>query len=232
MRTSIFTKYAKLKNEFKEDIQFLWNLPNEQRKAIIPFIKELYKAETEVEWETAVERALSEIEGSSEENLRMINILIYIYREWNPISDTPSNFLKDLEELHLIPEEKKEDVKSYLLEFFSIVETDNLRRLQKIYAGALLPSFKAIQSIVDFRPIFKNPYGSNLDYNIENYHPNFIDFIPIILVKIERDNSFPQMFEFQVEEKHLDEIINILKAAKKDLETSKLALFERRDASD
>jgi len=232
MRTSIFTKYAKLRKEFKEDIQFLWTLPNDQRKAIIPFINELYKAETSSEWEIAVERALSEIEGSSEENLRMINILIYIYKEWNPTSDTPSNFLKDLDELHLIHEDKREDVESFLLEFFSIVESDNLRRLQKSYAGALLPSFIGIQSMVDFRPIFKNPYGSGIDYNIENYHPDFIDFIPIILVKIERDKSFPQKFEFQVEEKHIDIIINTLKAAKKDLETSKLALFERRDASD
>lgn len=232
MRTSIFTKYARLKKEFKEDIQFLWNLPNDQRKAIIPYLNKLYKAETDAEWEIAVERALSGIEGSSEENLRMIHILIYIYREWNPISDTPSNFLRDLEELHLIQEENRKDVESFLLEFFSIVESDNLRRLQKIYAGALLPSFNGIQFIVDFRPIFKNPYGSGMDHNIENYHPDFIDFIPIILVKIERDNSFPQMFEFQVEEKHIDVIIDTLKAAKKDLETSKLALFERRDASD
>ena len=64
---------------------------------------------------------------------------------------------------------------------------------------------------------------------VENYNPECMDFIPIFIVQIERDTLQPETFEFQCEESDLDKMINSLQAVKKDLETSKDALFKRRD---
>lgn len=229
MRTSIFMKYVGMPERFNEDLKFLWDVPDNQRKAIFPYIAEIYKTETPADREIALDKAIKEVAGNAEDNLRIINLLLFIYSSWNPLQDTPSNFVKDLDDLHLLPIEKREDAMAFLLEFFSIIEADNTRRLKKMFAGSVLPSFIGVDTIVDFRSIIKQPYGSTLDDRIENYNPECLDFIPIVLIQIERDTLSPKTFEFQCEEDDLDMLINSLQAAKKDLEASKNALFERRD---
>lgn len=228
MRTSIFTGYASLPDRFKEDLMFLWDFPDYQRRAFLPYIADIYKTETPADRQIAVEKALKEIGGNAEENLKTINLLLYIYSSWNPIQDTPSNFVKDLEELHLLPDENRDETLAFLLEFFSIIEADNTRRLKKIFAGSVIPSFIGIETIVDFRSIIKQPYDSIIGRDIEDYNPECVDFIPVILIRIERDVS-PKRFEFQCEENELDTLIESLQAVKKDLEVSKNKLFERRD---
>jgi len=220
--------YSSLSESFKEDIEFLWGTPENENKAILPYLTEIFKTETEADHEIALDKAIKEIGGNTEENLRIIKLLLYIYKEWNPIQDTPSNFVKDLEDLHLIPVEKREQALAFLLEFFSIIEADNARRLKKVHAGMILPSYIGLHAIVDFRPVIKQPFGSTLNNRVENYNPECVDFIPIFIVQIERD-AMPRTIEFQCEENDLDKMINALQAAKKDLETSKNSLFERRD---
>lgn len=228
MRTSIFTGYARLTDRFKEDLTFLWDFPDNQRGAFLPYIADIYKTETPADRQIAVDKALKEIGGNAEENLKIINLLLNIYSAWNPMQDTPSNFVKDLEDLHLLPVEKRDETLAFLLEFFSIIEADNTRRLKKIFAGSVLPSFIGIETIVDFRSIIKQPYDSIIGRNIEYYNPECVDFIPVILIKLERDAS-PKTFEFQCEEDEVDALIESLQAVKKDLEVSKNTLFERRD---
>lgn len=146
MRTSIFMDYANLSENFKENLEFLWNVPKKERRAIFPYLIEIFKTETKAEHEIVIEKAIKEIGGNTEENLRIIELLLNIYNSWNPIQDTASNFVKDLEDLQLIPIEKREDVLEFLLEFFSIIESDNTRRLKKFHASMVLPSFIGVCS--------------------------------------------------------------------------------------
>ncbi len=222
-------KYAGLPDRFKEDLQFLWEVPDHQRKAILPHIAEIYKAETSADREIVLDRVMKEVGGNVEDNLRIINLLLFIYSSWNPVQDTPSNFVKDLDDLHLLPVKERDEAMAFLLEFFSIIEADNTRRLKKMFAGSVLPSFIGVETSVDFRSVIKQPYGSTLDKRIENYNPECLDFIPIVLIQIERDTLSPKIFEFQCEEEDLDMLIMSLQATKKDLEASKKALFERKD---
>ncbi len=158
--------YSSLSESFKDDLEFLWNFPEKERRAILPYLTEIYKTETEADHEIALDKTIKEIGGNAEENLRIIRFLLYIYRSWNPVQDTPANFVKDLEDLHMIPVEKREDVLEFLLEFFSIIEADNPRRLKKAHAGMILPSFIGLHAIVEFRPIIKQPFGSTLNTSI------------------------------------------------------------------
>lgn len=221
--------YVKLPERFEEDLAFLCDFPDNQRRAFLPFIADIYKAETPADRQIAIDKALKEIGGNAEENLKIINLLLYIYSSWNPTQDTPSNFVKDIDDLHMLPVEKRDETMAFLLEFFSIVEADNPRRLGKLFATTLLPSFISIETIVDFRSIIKQPYATIIGRNIKDYNPECVDFIPVILIKLERDSISPKTFEFQCEEEHVNILIESLQAAKKDLEVSKNALFERRD---
>ena len=229
MRTSFFMNYLELPQRFEEDLVLLWDLPADQRRAYLPYITGIYKTETPADRQIAIDKALEEIGGNADENLKIINLLLYIYSSWNPTRDTPSNFVKDIDELHMFPVEKRDEIMEFLLEFFSIVEADNPRRLEQFFAESLLPSFTHIQTIVDFRSIIKQPYSTIIGRNIKDYNPNCVDFVPVILIKLERDSTFPETFEFQCTEKDVNTLIESLQAAKKDLEASKIALFERRD---
>ena len=220
--------YGNLPEEFEKDLVFLWGFPDDIRRAFLPLIADIFKAETLADRQIVIDKALEEIGGNAEENLKIINLLLFIYQSWNPTQDTPSNFVKDIEDLHLLPVERRAETMAFLLEFFSILEEDNPRRLKKFFARAVLPSFTSIETIIDFRSIIKRPYVSIVGRNIKDYNPECMDFTPIILIKLERDST-PETFEFQCEEKEVNILIETLQAAKKDLEVSKNTLFERRD---
>jgi hypothetical protein len=222
MRTSIFTSFTQLPKEFREDFNTLWNLPAAQRTALIPYVSEISKIELSKEREELMNKAVSEIGGDIPDLLRVLKLLHFISSEWNPFWDTPENFLKDIGELKLIPSEKAQESKSFLLEFLSEIKKDNLRRLRKIYANSLLPSLESIKTLIDFRAVFENPF--HLGDKIKDYEPRCIGFVPVILVRISRDSGNPKNFEFQCEQNDLQLIISQLQATLKDLENGKMSI--------
>jgi hypothetical protein len=221
MRTSIFNKFADLPKEFLEDFDILWKLPKEQRNSLIPNVSRIYKAETAGQTKLQRDKAVTEIGGDPTNLLKVLKLLNYIYREWNPIYDTPENFLKDLAELKLIPPDRAEDAKEFLLDFLSEIQRDNVRRLEKMYAISIIPVFEGVTAVVDFRAVVKQPFGTGLEDKIEDYKPKCLSFVPVIIIKISRDSGLPQTFEFQCEEAGIEMLIEFLQAALKDLKAAK-----------
>lgn len=202
----------------------LWQLQTEVRKGLIPHIQKVVKAQTVREREAATDAAVKELGANPVEVLRAIKLLRYIYSEWNPVHDTLQTFLTDLSELQFIPQEKAEEAKSFLLDFLSEVEKDNTYRLEKMFADALLPSFKKCSTVVDLRAVIRNPYGSALENKIGDYEPTCIGFAPVIVVQLYRDICDPESFLFQCQENALQNLIDSLSAALKDLKAAKRSL--------
>ena len=119
MRTRILKNFADLPKEFQEDFDSLWQLPEEQRFALIPRVFELSKAATSKESEELIGEIASEIGEDTPTLLRVVKLLNYISGLWNPLWDKPEAFLKDIAELKLIPPEKAEEAKKFLLAFLS-----------------------------------------------------------------------------------------------------------------
>ena len=191
MRTSIFMNFANRPKEFREDFETLWSLPDEDRAALIPYVSQLSKAETTGEGKAITDKAVSEIGGQSAVLLRSLKLLEYISDEWNPSADTPENFLRDLTELGLVPSTK---ARKFLFDLLTEVERDNLRRLEKDYANALLPSYVGTYTVVDFRAVVQRPFGSGLQDKIEEYEPGILSFVPVVVVRIRRDSGDPVTF--------------------------------------
>lgn len=224
MRTSIFNKFADLEKEFSEDIKILWNLPEEQRVALIPKVDLLFKSRTSGDMKKIMDQAVSEIDGKTVELLRCLKLLHFIFREWNPISDTPDDFIKDLNELNLLPDKGIENAEGFLLDFFLQVQRDNDRRLQKLYANSILPSYIGCTTLVDFRAIIRNPYGSGLDDEVPSYKPSCAGFTPVIIAQIRTNSGNSSDLKFQLEEEDVQHLIDILTAALKDLDSAKKSL--------
>ena len=222
MRTSIFTKFPDLSKDFREDFAVVWNLPENQRLALIPYVLESLKTKTTGERKEVVEKAVYEIGGKAPDLLRAMKSLVFLSREWDPTQDTPENLLKDLGELALIPSERAQEGKRFLLDFLNEIQKDNVRRLHKSYAGSLLPYLESVSTLIDFRAVFEKPF--HMGDKIKDYEPRCIGFVPVIVVRMTRSSGDPVSFEFQCEPNDMRLIITQLQAAMKDFETGKLSL--------
>ena len=228
MRTRILRDFPALPEEFLRDIETLWRLSDEQRSRLVPAAVRMLSAETNLQVDAIREETLAEIGGSQPDLLRSLNVLRYLGTRWNPYRDTPEGFVADLKSLLLLPPGKEDVATAFLLELFSAFQNDNLRRTTKWYANSLLPSYADCETLVDFRPVFDHAFGSLRDERIEDYRPDCIGWVPVILVKITRDSGQPTELEFQCEERDVRTIVDRLTAALRDLDSAKtfLALEE------
>lgn len=224
MRTSIFNNFTDLERDFSEDFKLLWTISKEQRAALIPKSVLLFKARTTVDSKRIMDQAVSEIGGNTANVLKCLRLLRFIFRAWNPVSDTPENFIKDLNELDLLPEAEIEDAEEFLMDFFSHVQDDNDRRLQKLYANSILPSFKGFSTLVDFRAVISNPFASDLNDDYHSYEPRCIGFTPVIIAQIRTDSSQSPYINMQLEEEDIQYLIEALNATLKDLNSAKQSL--------
>ena len=224
MRSSIFNKFAGLPKEFQEDLSVLWKLPQQVRMGLIAHIPKIAKARTSGQKKIAMDEAVEELEGNSADVLKCLRLMGFIYEEWSPIYDTAASFLKDLADLYLIPEEKVEEAKDFLIEFLAEVEKDNKYRLEKMFASSLLPSLEQQTTLVDFRAVIRKPFGTGLKDDIEEYEPTCVGFTPVIIVRLRRDAGEPRSFAFQCEEDSLNMLIESLQAALMDLKAAEKCL--------
>jgi hypothetical protein len=232
MRTAIFNQFTDLPKEFRDDFRLLREeTTEEQRTALLSHIPGIYKTSTVGEEKITIDEAVSriaELGGDAASVLRVIKVLLFVYRQWNPVADKASDFLKDLKELGLLPEDDK-STSDFLSEFLEIVQQDNRRRLEKFHASSLLPSYTGCATLVDLRAVIKKPFGTGLNDQIADYEPECLSFVPVILVKVRRDSGDPKSFDFQCEEFELRRMIDVLEGALKDLEAAKAALGSGED---
>ena len=224
MRTSIFNSFADLPQEFKDNFITLWDLKEKQRSALIPFAAQLAKAETTSDTKRVTDKAITEIGGNAPDVLTALKLLYFISKQWNPINDTPENFIRDLSELSLIPTDRMDEAKRFLLDFFGELQKDNSRRLQKLYATRILPSFLGVETLIDFRAIIERPFGAGIDDRVEDYEPRCVGFVPVVILALQCDSGDPSTFEFQCEPEDLRLIMNRLEASLKELESAKSSL--------
>jgi hypothetical protein len=223
MRTEIFNTFVNLSKETQEEFQILWKLSQDQRLALIPRVVEAYKAVTIGLQKEITEKAVTEIGGNTADLLRAMDTLLFIYQRWSPLLDERDPFLKDLSDLGLLPPDDLENATTFMIEFLKEVEKDNERRLKKIYAGSIIPTYTGCSTVVDYRVIVRNPYASrNPDEKIENYNPECIGFVPVVVIKIKRDSIDNTDFDFQAGEDELKILIDSLKAGLKELEAAKV----------
>jgi hypothetical protein len=140
------------------------------------------------------------------------------------VVDTPDGFVSDLLELSLIPADKLAAAKRFFKGFFAEVSSGNRVLVERMYATSLLPSYTGANTMIDMRAIIQQPFGSLVGEAIETYKPKCVGFVPVVIVKIRRDDGTPADFEFQCEEAPLRRLVNILEAALVDLRTAKASL--------
>ena len=228
MRTSVFRDFADLAEEFTRDLEALWSLTLEQQRQLIPQVIQAHEVQTSFEVNRIVEDVVSRAGGEPSRVLRAFKVLQFFYEQWNPTQDSADAFIADLKDLSLIPADTEEQAVEFLVEFMSAVQSDTNRRMERMYASSVLPNFASLTAVVDLRPYFAAPYGSQ-DPDIDSYQPVCLGLTPVVVVKIKRDSGSPLEFAFQTERRGLRMLIDTLRAAEKDVEAS-LSFMEQRNA--
>lgn len=219
MRTSLFNRYASLTDEFRQDLHVLWSLPANQRDALIDPVIEMLRTQTKGESKQVLERAVANAGGDEGTLLKSLSVLRYFASQWNPARDTPEAFLEDVKKLSLVPSDKEDEVGRFLLMFLSALQTDNVRRMRELFANSAAPNYVGALPVVDFRPVFDAPFGTGLRDRIEDYRPNLVSWVPVVLVKIDTDEDNAQIL-FQCQEAPLRRLIEALQASLMELEVA------------
>ena len=229
MRTEIFSDFPRLGDEFREHLDILWSLSDEQREGLMEGALDSLWVDTKGQRQAIVERTIASVPGDQADLLKSLTVLRFICREWNPVGDTTKDFIADLKDLSLISTEHEAEATAFLEDFLSKLEGGNVRRLKRIYAGSLLPSYASIRTLVDIRPVFDRPFGAGLDDKIEEHSPKYIGWVPVILVHIRRDAGPFRDFDFQCDERDARRIMDFLQAALRDLDEAKKSMQLQED---
>ncbi len=219
MRTTLFNKYASLSDDFRKDLDAVWSLPEEQRDALIEPVTELVRAQTKGEYKQVLERTVANVGGDEGTLLKSLNVLRYLAKQWNPARDTPEGFLEDIKKLSFVPSDKESEAGRFLLTFLSALQSDNVRRMREMFAHSSVPNFIVAAPIVDVRPVFDAPFGTGLGDRLEDYRPNLLSWVPVVLVKIDTDEDNAQIL-FQCQEAPLRRLIETLQASLIELEVA------------
>jgi hypothetical protein len=181
------------------------------------------RAQTKGEYKQVLERTVADLGGDETTLLKSVNVLRYLASQWNPARDTPEGFLEDVKKLSLVPSQKESEANKFLLSFLSALQNDNVRRMRELFANSAAPNFIGAAPVVDFRPVFDAPFGTGLSDRIEDYHPNLISWVPVVLVKIGTDEDNAELL-FQCQEAELRRLIEALQASLIDLEIARKEL--------
>lgn len=224
-KTGLLDRYSALDEDVLADFKSLWKLSPDSRSNLIQYIKPLTEATTVSEVDLIIKKATKEIEGHTRDVLAAVRIVNHICINWHPIKDKIEDFLEELADFNLLPDEKIEEANAFLIDFLRELENTNKYRYKQYYTNALLPSYQGISTMIDFRAIMNNFIQNTLEeMDVDKYKPRCIGFAPVVLIEIRLDTGLPRKFNFQCDEETLEILIQSLQGAHKDLIAAKAAL--------
>ncbi len=214
----MFNNFPSFDERFEEHLRLVWAIPKDHRQKLVDGALEMLRAETTGEEKTAREKAIEGIPGDQADLVKAVNVLHFIATEWNPVTDTSEAVLADVRQLGLLPTDQAREIEDFLLRFFSALGEDRSRRLRKIFASSVVPNYLGVTTVVDFRFVFDNPYGSGRHDTIDNYTPTHVGHTPVVLVRLKISGLDPVVFQAEPQDVRL--LIQSLQAALKDLDVA------------
>lgn len=222
-RSALFRNAASHKDSFREDLDRIWNMTNEDRNVVLEGIKKIIPCKTGNEEALEIQKTVQAFGGKPDEALHAVNVLKFCASQWDVFRDTAADVLSDLRDVGYIPEGEQQSVaEDFLDAFFSFLERDATRRRKLRYANALLPGLVGFEAVIDHRVVMKSIFDWGSD-SPEDYQPECETTVPTVILEFSLNEKDKEVV-FQVQEDELDMIIRRLEAAKKELQASRQLL--------
>ncbi|MDP8205346.1 MAG: hypothetical protein P9L92_01680 [Candidatus Electryonea clarkiae] len=218
-RSALYHKAATLDEKFKEHLDLVWTLGKKNQQNILSELPSYLLSITDSEEAEAREQIIASLDGDPQDVIKAFHVLEALAKLWNPRNDTVDATLEDIQILHVLPEDEqiKNEAIAFLKEFYTILENDSDRRLRKSASAEILPYLVSCTTSIDFRLVLKDKFNWRTD-SIEEYEPDIVGQIPIILVRIKLDEGEPKVFQCEAEE--LAMLIRKFQATLKELSQS------------
>jgi len=121
----------------------------------------------------------------------------------------------DLQELGWLDQESRPAFDALLDELTSELSNLQLRERERTAAGGVLPSFYSMGCTVEIRPIRKTIFRWGQD--VAEYTPEILGTVTVASVHIGVDVGSTKDFYFQADDTDIDNMIDTLRAAKKEM---------------
>ncbi len=220
LQSRLFRNAATLKEKFYEHLSVVWDLSPTKQTKLLKHLPKIVQSSTMQEREILEQDAVKAVGGDARKASQAINVLEYLAAQWNPFSDSVNDVLKDVQKLDLFPEDatKKDAAENFLRKYFKFLEEDSGRRKKQGFAGGTLPSLRGVDAIIDYRVVVDSDFDWQKD-NPTKYQPSCSTTVPVIIVRITRDEGDPLIFQCEPEE--LEMLVRQFQATLKEYQKSK-----------
>jgi len=220
LQSRLFREAASLKKEFFEHLSVVWNLSPPKQAKLLKHLPKIVQSSTTREEHISEEKAVKAVGGDAMKASQAVNVLGYIAAQWDPFRDSVDDVLKDVQELGLFPDDatKKDAAEDFLRKYFTFLEEDSGRRKKRAFASGTLPSLRSVEAIIDYRVVVDSEFDWQKD-NPAKYQPSCSTTVPVIIVRITRDEGDSLIFQCKPEE--LEMLVRQFQATLKEYQKSK-----------
>jgi len=220
LQSKLFRNAATLEEKFYEHLSALWDLSPTKQTKLLKHLPKIVQSSTAQERQILEQDAVKALGGDATKASQTIRVLEFFAAQWNPFRDSVNDVLKDVQKLGLFPDDatKRNAAENFLRKYFKFLEEDSGRRKKKVFAGGTLPSLRSVDAIIDYRVVV----DSNFDWQKDNpakYQPSCSTTVPVIIVRITRDEGDPLIFQCEPEE--IEMLIRQFQATLKEYQKSK-----------
>lgn len=223
LKSWLFRDAAAVKKEFHEHLMIVWDLSPSIQGKLLRHLPGIVQARIERETAILQQAAVKSVGGDAEKVLKAISLMRFFAAQWDPFRDSAAEVLEDIKNLGLLPKDskKKESANKFLQKYFAFLEEDAQRRRKKVFAGSTLPSLQGFDAVIDHRVVVESDFDWQKD-DPAKYKPSCSTTVPVIIVRIKRDEGDPLIFQCEPED--LEMLVRQFQATLKEYQKSKSLL--------
>ncbi len=142
--------------------------------------------------------------------------------------DTPEAITDDLQELQLVQQEERVKFLELLrLLKDEITPKQQEQEIKRASESGVLPMLRGVGTTVELKGVRTENF--HWGDSIDTYTPNFSGVVPIVSAAIVLDSGTPDRFTFQMTSRNLEDVLDSLQAARRDLVKLEEAIQLRRE---
>lgn len=220
LKSRLFRDAASLKKEFHEHLSVVWDMSPAKQAKLLKHLPKILQTTVSSERAFFEQDAVKSIGGDATKALQAIKVLRFFAQEWNPFRDSLDDVFKDIKELSLIPKDrtKRDAAEEFLRKYLKFLEEDSGRRMKTSFAASMLPNLRNVTSVIDYRVVVESRFDWQKD-NPDKYQVSCSTMVPVIIVRISRDEGDPLIFQCEPDE--LEMLVRSLKSTLKEYKKSK-----------
>ena len=226
MDVEIFASITPYGRALHEKLRPFGQLSDEEQEFALPLVLAQCLADTSEESGAIANELLRHLPGEPAEGAEAIRALWTLVQLWMGIFSPADKVIKELVTIG-VTEHETPLLTAFLTKLFDQLYKNKLRFMGKIYSRGVLPVYSSIKTVIDVRAMFDPTSSTGIDEKTQREGPTVAAWLPVIIAKVKLESEEETTtFEFQCNERALDELVEDLAKTKSELSVVKARLSE------